>query len=259
MGRSSAPLESRDPSAAGRSQSCSLGLSSGWLAAQLCIPNPAFCTEMGKHKPSSSESLFRSQFIHYNEGLMNGGWRRALWRHQLCSSPFQSWHLWRTDQSTWDCIPVICYWFWSFVRMGPKMGTHTHKHCAPVWHKRAGGSTGCGVSTPMGKFCTLEGVPSLEGNGTMPNHPPVFIERRWWGCSVVKNGQDRGDVAWAKREGTWGAPCHSPPALTWPGPWCSSSKLQLHPQHRRTACFDGRIINVPQLHSCKIPRETRRV
>lgn len=91
---------------------------------------------------------------------------------------------------------------------------------------------------------------------------------------VVKNGHDsrghslslslaRGNVGSHSACLSQGAlPAHLQPwphvAPVIPAPEASSEQ-RLCPQRRRMVCFDGRIINVPQLHSCKIPGETRRV
>lgn len=69
----------------------------------------------------------------------------------------------------------------------------------PAAKKRAGRSVGYGVTTPSGNFCTLERVPSLEGNGTVPILPPVFTQRRRRSCYFLlsKTGTTAGDIAWA--------------------------------------------------------------
>lgn len=121
-------------------------------------------------------------------------------------------------------------------------------------------------------FAHWREFPAWRGIGRSPS----FLQRshRGGGCFVVIKGHDSGarSLSWSSARGNAGSrsaclPCGARPAHLQPWPHVApvipapgaSSEQRLCPQRRRLVCFDGRIINVPQLHSCKIPGETRRV
>lgn len=102
-------------------------------------------------------------------------------------------------------------------------------------------------------------------------HPSVNItQRRWRSCWYLlsKMEMPAGATGWAKPVGMWAGTVHACPGscASSPPPWphTAPGTAALSPAPaaalcRRKACFDSRIMNVPQLHSCKIPGETRHV